>query len=104
VTFDTSPIEHFPFETARRHHLEKLQALRPNGSVTALFDAIKFCLEKFEKLNQIKTPCTAQCLYILTDGVDNFSSSGNQTQFINYVKRCSGKLNIIGHIIQVGSN
>jgi hypothetical protein len=102
VTFDTNPIEQFPFEIARQQHQQVLQNIRPTGSYTALFDAIKFCLEKFEKVNQITNHCTAQCLYILTDGGDNFSASGNQQHYINYVKGQSRKLNITGHIIQVG--
>ncbi len=79
-----------------------LQKLQPNGSRTALFDSVKFCLKKFEKLNQTTTRCAAQCLYILSDGEDNFSSSGNQKQYIDYIKGRSKKLNIIGHVIQVG--
>lgn len=102
VTFDTNPIEQFPFEIAREYHLKALDNLRPSGSYTALFDAVKFCLEKFQKLNQIVHRSTAQCLYILTDGGDNFSASGNQQHYINFIKTRSNQLNIIGHIIQVG--
>ncbi len=82
--------------------MDILQNLRPNGSRTALFDSIKFCLEKFEKLNQITPHCAAQSLYILTDGDDNFSSSGNKKQYIDYIKKHSKKLNSIIHVIQVG--
>ncbi|UJR38049.1 hypothetical protein I4U23_030731 [Adineta vaga] len=102
VTFDTNPIERFAFETARQEHIDMLDELRPNGKHTALFDAIRFGLEKFENLNQITLRSTAQCLYILTDGGDDFSSSGNQQQFINFVKNCTKQLEISGHIIQIG--
>lgn len=102
VTFDTNPIEQFPFETARQHHLQALQNLQPNGAYTALFDAIKFCLDKLGKLSEATTRCTAQCLYILTDGGDNFSSSGNRQHYIDFVRGRSRRLNILGHIIQVG--
>ena len=102
MTFDTNPIEQFPFEIARQQHQQVLQKLRPNGAHTALFDAIKFCLEKFDKVNQITNRPSVQCLYILTDGGDDFSASGNQRHYIDYVKRKSRALSIIGHVIQVG--
>lgn len=102
VTFDTNPIERFPFEVARQEHQQVLKKLQPNGVHTALFDAIKFCIDKFERINQITKRQTAQCLYILTDGGDDFSSSGNQRHFIDFVKKKSGELSIIGHVIQVG--
>ena len=102
MTFDTDPIERFPFEIARQEHQEMLHALRPNGSHTSLFDGIKVCLEKFDKLNQIINHCAPQCLYIVSDGGDNFSASGTQRHYIDYVREQSRKLNITGHIIQVG--
>ncbi|CAF0721068.1 unnamed protein product [Adineta steineri] len=102
VTFDTNPYERFSFEMIREHHIKILQKLQPDGAYTALFDAIKFCLKKFENLNQKINRSTTQCLYILTDGGDNFSASGNQQHYIHYVKEQSQKLNISGHIIQIG--
>ena len=102
VTFDTNPIEQFPFEIAREQHIKVLDNLRPTGSHTALFDAVKFCLEKFDKVNQIVCRPTTQRLYILTDGGDNFSASGTQQHYINFIKTRSNQLNIIGHVIQIG--
>ncbi|CAF1107791.1 unnamed protein product [Rotaria magnacalcarata] len=102
ITFDKHPTEHFSFETIRQHHLEILEKLQPNGSQTCLFDALKFSLEKFEKLNEILNRSTRQSIYILTDGADNFNSSGNQKQYIKFIKEYSKKLNILGNIIQVG--
>ncbi|CAF3946143.1 unnamed protein product [Rotaria sp. Silwood1] len=102
ITYDHCPEEQFPFETTRQYHLDILEKLQPNSSNACLFDAMKFSLEKFEKLNQILNRSTTQSIYILTDGSDNFSSSGNQTHYIKYIKERSKKLNIRGNIIQVG--
>ncbi|CAF3349712.1 unnamed protein product [Rotaria socialis] len=102
ITFDKYPIEHFSFETIRQHHLEILEKLQPNGSQTCLFDALKFSLEKFEKLNEILNRSTRQSIYVLSDGADNFNSSGNQKHYIKFIKEYSKKLNIRGNIIQVG--
>ena len=68
-----------------------------------LFDSIQFCLEKFDKLNQIAYASHKQCLYIVTDGHDDFSSSGNKDHFVNFVKKTTRKLNVDGCIIQIGS-
>ncbi|CAF2619723.1 unnamed protein product [Rotaria sp. Silwood2] len=102
ITFDKYPEEHFPFETVRQHHLEILEKFQPNALQASLFDAMKFSLEKFEKLNQILISSTRKSIYIVTDGSDDFSSSGNQKHYINYIKERTKKLFILGHIIQVG--
>ncbi|CAF0805795.1 unnamed protein product [Rotaria sordida] len=102
ITFDKHPEEHFSFQTIRQHHSEILEKLTPTGSPTCLFDAIKFSLEKFEKLNQILNRSTTRSIYILTDGGDNFSSTGNEKHYIKFIKEYSKKLNILGNIILVG--
>ena len=96
-------MEQFPFQVVREQHSQILSTLRPNGSNAGLFDTIKFCLDKFDKLNQMSSTSHKQCLYILTDGHDDFSTSGNQQHFVSFVQKTTRKLNVDGYIIQVGN-
>ena len=62
---------------------------------------IQYCPKQFEKLNQIILRPTAQCLYILIDGGNNSSPSGNRQQSIDFVKKRTIELEITEYTIQI---
>lgn len=102
VTFDTSTLQRFGFETMDTKHLKILQNLTCEGKDTALFDSIDFCLEIFEKLKPtVDNIMPRLYLLILTDGSNNFGKK--ESEHAEKVAYRSGKLQILGHLIQVGN-
>ncbi len=103
VTFDTSTLQRFDFETIKPNHLTMLQNLKCEGKDTALFDSIDFCLEKLQRLGEIlHNRMPISYLFIITDGGSNFGKS--QHEHATQVSRRSKRLQISGHVIQIGDN
>ncbi|CAF1364963.1 unnamed protein product [Adineta ricciae] len=101
ATFDTNVIFRVPFKTVDSEHAARLGLLEPVGKETALFDAIKECLDHFEHLNQIYDN-PPRFLYILTDGKRNAgckTADGVDAQSLNIH---TNRLNIAGMMIHVG--
>ncbi len=102
LTFDTSSLQRFDFETINQTHLNMLKSLECTGKDTALFDSIDFCLEKIDRLQQIlKDEMPISYLFILTDGGSNFGKK--ESEHATRVLWRSKKLHISGHMIQIGN-
>jgi hypothetical protein len=101
VTFDTSTLQRFNFETIDTPHLKTVQNLKCSGKDTALFDSIDFCMEIFEKIKPIgNTPMPQLYLLVVTDGGNNFGKK--ESEHAEKLAYRSGELQIHGHMIQVG--
>jgi uncharacterized protein YegL len=101
VTFDTSTLQRFDFETINATHLKMLQSLACDGKDTALFDSVDFCLERLEYLKKIlKDKMPISYLFILTDGGSNFGKK--ESEHAVRVSIRSRKLQISGHMVQIG--
>jgi hypothetical protein len=101
VTFDTSPLQRFDFETIKETHLTTLQSIKCDGKDTALFDSIDFCLTKLENLKKIlEDEMPTSYLVVITDGGSNFGRK--QSEHAREISWRSGKLQISGHMIQIG--
>jgi uncharacterized protein YegL len=103
ITFDTSELLRFDFETINNSHLNILKTLKPDGKDTALFRAINFGLKHFEKLHQ-RLGCVQiqQYLFILTDGGDNVRLKESDITEVDMIKWKTKQLHVSGHIIQIG--
>jgi hypothetical protein len=103
ITFDTSELLRFDFETINDSHLNILQTLEPDGKETALFRAINFGLKHFKKLHQrLGSVQLQQYLFILTDGGDNVGLEESNVTQVAMIKSATKKLQVSGHIIQIG--
>lgn len=101
VTFDTSPIQRFDFEAINKTHIEQLNTLTCDGTQTALFDSIDYCLEKLDQLKLIlDNRMSISYLYVITDGGNNFGEK-ERDKTANILWKTK-KLHISGHFIQLG--
>ena len=102
MTFDTHPEIKLDFQTVTDAHQARLELAEPVGNKTALFDAINFCLNQFEKLDQIHG-IHPKFFYVLTDGCSNFGTKTTKGIDAKTMRDRTNQLHIAGYVIHVGS-